>query len=365
MPIVETRNDAWQADTMFYPIQGKVRAVFCAVEMNTKKGFIRAYSGASPNSKQSLIFFKELIQEHHPKFIGVDNGSEFIAKIVKSYLLGQNIELYFYDAGDSLAKAVVERFNGTIKGMLNKTAHLLDTNWIPYLHTIQNAYNSRVHRSIGKAPDDMEDSDVAEYRMAQQEKGKAYISALEQFQPGDKVRVYYFSDPTMKLHERKGLELFHKKQDPNWSKEIYTIEARVGYKLTLVGVTNMRFTPRELQKISGVDESQPVRSVQEPKETSAQKKLVTTLADLGVDADKVDNIVPDAKTITDHQYSKVQKRGAKAGWIAVFKLNYQGNDGHDFKTYNQLESMGLKELTDEYISGLDETEREKVKGYLL
>ncbi len=105
MPIIEHRDDTFQCDTMFYPLRGKMRAVFCAVEMTSRVGYIRAYSGATPTGKQCVELLKEMVETVGVKHLSCDPGTEFTNKEVKAFREEKGIDIYFIQTGETKEKA--------------------------------------------------------------------------------------------------------------------------------------------------------------------------------------------------------------------------------------------------------------------
>ena len=247
MPIVAHSDWSWQSDTMFYPLNYKLRAVFCCIEMTRRIAFVRVYKGESPNAAECLAFLKELREAYPVRFLGTDAGVEYTNNLVKNWCKAQDIPLMFYKVGDLTSKGLVESFNKTMRRMLNWYTFNQGTSWIGAVDDIVNAYNRTRHSGIKKAPLEMTENDVLEYREDAREKGQKYIDLLKSFSAGQKVRIYFRADPKLDL----GSQLFNK-LGPRWSKAVYVVNGISGFRVELEGLSKL-FSPADLQIVSSVE----------------------------------------------------------------------------------------------------------------
>lgn len=108
---------------------------------------------------ETLIYQIQKRDKHKLVLFQSDNGSEFIAKATKEFLKERNIEQWFCKAGDHNCMGLIERFNRTLKMYLTKyLVHNNTTNWVDVLGDIMINYNSTNHKTIGIAPDDVNET---------------------------------------------------------------------------------------------------------------------------------------------------------------------------------------------------------------
>jgi len=282
MPFNNKRDDNWQMDTTFYPFRGRMRAICCAIHLDTRMGFIRVYSSTSPTAKETVAMLDQLTATNPVKHLGVDRGSEYDNKAVKDWCAAKGVELYFYQVGQTTEKAIVERFNATVKRYINRVVDAVDADWLAYVPEIERAYNHAEHRTLGKAPEDMTAADIAAQRARTDARAEEYKEYLVKFVPGTRVRVWATADPTLTAREQAAQKRFGRIVGPRWSKELYTVEGVVGYKVKLKGVEE-RISPRDLQIITGdVETRAPVRAA--PEKRAAKAALVQERALAEIDA---------------------------------------------------------------------------------
>lgn len=143
-----------------------------------------------------------------PSNLQTDNGKEFFNRQFQSLMKKYNINHY---ASFSTTKAsIAERVNRTLKNMMWKNFSLQrNKKWLPLLPKVVMQYNSRVHRTTGYKPKDVNEKNEQEIL----KNSYTYRKVLDvgSFAVGDKVRI------------SKHRELFTKGYTPNWSNEIFII----------------------------------------------------------------------------------------------------------------------------------------------
>ena len=142
------------------------------IDLNSIKGynFNSRYILTSINIFSRKAYVQPLRNKHHrtvlkalenlfqhcpyPMYLQTDQGTEFLSSPMRKYLKDRCVK-HFYTSSDT-KYAIVERFNRTLKTRMfkyftaNHTLHYLDV-----LQRMIDAYNRRVHRSLGIAPNDV------------------------------------------------------------------------------------------------------------------------------------------------------------------------------------------------------------------
>jgi len=285
MPIVARTDWSWQSDTMFYPLNYKLRAVFCCIEMTRRIAFVRVYKGEKPNATECLAFLKELRAKHPIAFLGTDAGIEYTNNLVKNWCKAQDIPLMFYEVGDLTSKGLVESFNKTMRRMLNWYTFNKGTSWIGAVDDIVNAYNRTRHSAIKKPPLEMTDNDVVEYRESARERGQEYIDLLESFAPGQKVRIYFRADPKFDAAS----QLFSK-LGPRWSKTLYVVKGLSGFRVELQGMSKL-FSPADLQIVSSVEAPGLVKLSEKARKARGKKALELAEIDAAVPSRELSDLL--------------------------------------------------------------------------
>ena len=119
--------------------------------------------------------------------------------------------------------------------------------WMDVLPDLMMAYNASMHRSIGMAPNDVNEDVEHELWLKQERKGPQKVTAREpstRFNVGDEVRL------------SKAKQVFTKGYLPNWTEEIFTISRVLETEPVQYKVTDYRhveiqgsFYAAELQKV--------------------------------------------------------------------------------------------------------------------
>ena len=191
-----------------------------------------------------------LFQQRSPQTFQTDDGKEFYNKHVTQTLKEHGVR-HFSTAGDTKA-SVVERFNRTFKQRLYRYITTFNTlTYLPALPALVKGYNASWHRSIGRAPRDVNETNAREVwaRLygTSLKKNKKKKSA---FRVGDKVRLNKTHRP------------FKKGYLPGWTEEVFVVTRVnrdgnvVTYKLSEWDDTAIKgtFYEQDLQKVSVSDD---------------------------------------------------------------------------------------------------------------
>lgn len=172
-----------------------------------------------------------------PKYVYCDEGSEFNNDQFKRLMKENNIEIIF-----TLRHAtMVERLNRTIKELLNKFLQSTNTKTITLvLPRIIKNYNNSYHKTIGMAPNEVNDDNKEE--VYQNILEHANIKRYDPIKVGDKVRVQL---------KRKS---FDKGYKPKWSKQIYEVE-KIDGKYYIIKGLDRKYLRAFLQKVNEVEKN--------------------------------------------------------------------------------------------------------------
>ena len=101
--------------------------------MTRRLGFVRVYNGTSPTAGQCKEFLEQLKAKYEVRFIGADKGSEYENSTVKSWASENDVNLTFYEKGALRSKGLVERFNATVRRILNWWTFNHSKSWVTTL----------------------------------------------------------------------------------------------------------------------------------------------------------------------------------------------------------------------------------------
>ena len=186
-----------------------------------------------------------------PQKLQTDDGKEFYNKHVTKVLKEHGTH-HFSTAGDTKA-SVVERFNRTFKQRLYRYMTTFNTfKYLSVLPKLVSGYNASFHRSIGRAPRDVDESNAEEvwdtlYDDKKKKKKKKNRGALK---VGDRVRL------------NAKHRTFQKGYLPGWTEEVFLItRANLDGNVPTYRISEWDDTPikgtfyaQDLQKVTVTDD---------------------------------------------------------------------------------------------------------------
>jgi transposase InsO family protein len=216
----------WQADLA--DMHGRAAAndgyKWILVVVDTFSKYAWAVPVKSKSAVDMLDAFRKLFRKAAPRKpvkLQTDKGKEFIARSLQEYLESLGITRFSSESDQKAAGA--ERFNRTLKTKIETyvSAHQ-DERWIDRLDQYLEAYNQKVHRTIGMAPAAVQQEHEPElwrrmYGEAMNGPSSPRRRRHHQQQPvttGAKVRI-----SNVKGDFAKG---YH----PNWSQEHFLVRAK-------------------------------------------------------------------------------------------------------------------------------------------
>ena len=225
--------------------------IFCCIDVYSRYAFTVALKNKS--EEQCLSAFKIIIKlivdiyGFLPSQLDSDKESAFISKkfrsLCKDYGIRQNIS----DINDVRAKAVVERFNRTLRGLINRYQTAYHTReWLKALSDLTLNYNSTIHSRLKTTPINAiisnEYFENAKVQQAQKAKKQSYNH--QDIRVGDKVRLLV----------RKGL---FDKEGTSFTKSTHIISNIEGLEY-YVSDRVYPYKKYELLKITQIDQYKPV-----------------------------------------------------------------------------------------------------------
>jgi len=219
LPIIG-EHGAWQMDLMFledYAHQNKgYNGILTLVNIPSRYGVAVPIKGKN----DTLRAFKDFMEEARRNKQDVvriesDNGGEFLNRPFEAYLKAEGIKHTTSAPGDHRKQGIVERFNQTLRGWIERwLTEKRINNWVDVMPQILDYYNTRKHKTTGVAPAEMTEEDENDLKSAQYDatdRARAQINAIK---PGDKVRIL--------LHKKA-----FGKGRLRWSDNVYTIKQRI------------------------------------------------------------------------------------------------------------------------------------------
>ena len=217
---ITTEHGVYQMDLMFldaYTHQNRgFNGILTIVEVPNRYAYALPVKGKDDTYRAFGLFLDEAKKNGHDVVrIESDGGSEFTNRRMKQLFAERNIEQTIVAPGDSRKKGIVERFNGTVRGWIERWLTEKQTNnWVDVMPQILEFYNGRKHRTTGMAPAEMTREDEDRVRSRLNYGAIQTTAAVDRLRPGDRVRI---------LLHRKAFG----KGKLRWSDNVHTIEGRV------------------------------------------------------------------------------------------------------------------------------------------
>lgn len=230
--------------------------------------YATVYTLKDKSSHSLVSVFKKMFSSSTPPFkVQTDQGGEFKNKLVKRVFKNAGVDI-FSSKNEDIKASVIERFNRTLKERIYR--YLTKHNTKRYIHVLNNiveSYNNSYHRSIKRAPSQVNFKNQEDVWHILYHKPN--ILKHSDLTSGDRVRV------------SKIKNTFEKGYLPNWTSELFTIS-------TVVYRTNPRtyilkddngdllegtFYSQELQKV-GDKQLYRISSVLKTRVNKGKKELL-------------------------------------------------------------------------------------------
>lgn len=213
-------DDVWQMDlcdlSSISRYNNGYKFLLTGIDVFSRYAFVRPLknkSGIEVTKALKDIFEKE---NRSPQKLGVDMGTEFYNRNVKSLLDSHDIKLY--SVYSIVKMGVIERFNRTLKSKMFKYFTKHNTRrYIDVLQNLVDSYNKSKHRTIQLAPAQV-DKSKEKVLWKKLYKNEFVKSVKYRFKVGDYVRI------------SKIKKTFEKGFLPNWTKEYFIIADRLATK---------------------------------------------------------------------------------------------------------------------------------------
>jgi len=145
---------SYQADLIFFPklkeYNNGYNTALTIIEVTSRMGYLMLMKGKK--NIEVVRIMNEFLVKEQMKNLMTDAGSEFISIKFKNLMKKYNINHYVADAGDHHKLGMIERYNRTIKFLINQYMTAYKTKkWIDIVITLVKNYNTTKHSSTGYA----------------------------------------------------------------------------------------------------------------------------------------------------------------------------------------------------------------------
>ena len=227
-------------DTMFLSLNKSVIAFINVMDLFSKfaysKLFILPKKTSAITSSKAVLTFNNFLEKIGNKHIGTvitDTGPEFLGEFQQD-LINKKIQHDYAEGGDKSKTSPIERFNKSLRGMIEKYRLVYGKITQENLDTIINSYNDSLHSTLKYSP-----NYILENIDAQREVFKMY---------NEKKKTFIKIKPLEGYVRVKLDRTIFTKVKALWSKEIYKIDNFENGVYTLTGMKG-KFKREDLQLV--------------------------------------------------------------------------------------------------------------------
>jgi transposase InsO family protein len=287
-PIVaDAVNANWQMDLMdvsnnSHANEG-VKFLLCIVDVFSRFAWVLPLKNKMAKTVNDTL--EPLVKQYKVQNINIDKGSEFKGETLKM-LKANNVKVWEAEAGEKTKQGIVERFNRTIRELIEKYLTINQTkNYIKELPSLVKNYNSSTHSGTNAIPaavfSGKKKTDLKKILLRERE----FFENLHELQVGDSVRRM----------SNKGL--FSKGATAKFSKTVYSID---GFEKNKVKLSDGKLVPLYvLQKVEEVQtkpDAQPL--VEEPvKKKNLNRKEMKEITEAKAEVKRVLEKLPEKRKI--------------------------------------------------------------------
>ena len=216
-------NQSWQMDIFIlqkYVTKNKgYRDILCCIDVFSRKAYCVAMKNKGIDDVTDAL--STIFQTAIPQKITSDSDSSFLGGKLQALLKKNDVIHDTVPIGDHASLGLIDRFARTIKTKFTKIILKNNGNWVDYLDRVVDQYNNKSHPSLGDgAPNNASDPDnyllIAHLNHIKSLKNDNVVD----LEVDDKVRILETST-------------FSKGTEPQYSKQIYTVKAVNGKRITL------------------------------------------------------------------------------------------------------------------------------------
>jgi hypothetical protein len=237
-----------------------VNFLLCAIDIFSRKAWVEPLKNKTNESVTTAM--SKILDKQKCNIIESDLGSEFVSKQFRKLMTDHKIQIIYADVADHHAQGIVERFNGTLRRIINKYMTSEDTfNYIDALPDIINYYNNKYHKGIKGTPNNPDERLIDEIN---RQKMNMARSTYKEFKVGDHVRA---------LLVRKVFV----KNSPVWSSVVHTIKEKNKSGFSYILDNDKKYKYYELLKVDKPtkEEPKPKADFQEIRDERTIKRRIT------------------------------------------------------------------------------------------
>ena len=295
----KTNGDKW----IFALIDCFTKVVFC-VPMKTKNK-TDVY-----NAFGKVLSEMEEEYKQKPQVIDVDNEPSINATRFKKRCEDMDIELHFCDVGDKKSTSIIERFNRTLRNLIERYKVSHNTKlWVDALPDLVYNYNHSVNRSLKREPvEAVENNDDYLYQQQKQvEVASAAKYNRSNIVVGSKVRLRIVRGVFEKLTKPKFTKIIH---------TVTSVDKGLGGVRYTVNDRELTYRKADLLLVDGDVQNNPVLDEKEEKDDSENE----------------------VEEVDEERERRIERRLAREG-IAPHQYSGDPNNSLEYKQRKEIEAL--------------------------
>jgi hypothetical protein len=162
--------------------------ILCVINVNSRYAYAYALKnkGSKGVAEALSIFLRQCVPRSPCEFLQTDNGSEFLNRDVAKVLKSEGVTHTTVEAGDHRGQSYVERFNQTLRRLIQVWTDTTGLSWSAVLPQLIENYNNRYHRTIMMPPSQADDFTGMYLKQIQYQQARKQLAKLS---VGDSVRA--------------------------------------------------------------------------------------------------------------------------------------------------------------------------------
>lgn len=219
-------GDGYQMDIMFLPFPLKnngYTGILTFINTSTRKAYVYEIKTRTTEEILGALFeWLTYVKKTWGNVKTITTDNEFFRnRVISNFFTDNHVEHYVETSGEHSKLGLINRFHRTYRDLLNKMmTHNKSKRWIDFTKDAIINYNNRIHRTLGKAPEQMKRDDIPKLNQNLRIANRDSVSRMLEFNEGDPVRYLLKKSVFGKGGKR-------------YSNEVFIVTGREGFNIQI------------------------------------------------------------------------------------------------------------------------------------